>query len=412
MQYGCIGEHLRHSFSKEIHGLLTDHLYELKEIPVGQLDAFMTARNFKAINVTIPYKQAVLPYLAQIEPNAAQIGAVNTIVNRDGSLCGYNTDFGGMMGLIDHAGIELQGKKVLILGTGGTSNTAMAVARHLGAASVYKVSRSEKPGVLTYDTVKKEHLDAQILINTTPCGMFPNLGEMAIDPALFPGLCGVVDVVYNPLRSALVCKARSLGIPAVGGLYMLVKQAVLASQYFLDTAYPEGTAEKIYQALRVQKENIVLTGMPGCGKTTIGQLLAEKMGRVFADTDALIEEKTGQSPAWIITMQGEAAFREMETAVIRELSAKTGLVIATGGGAVLRSENVAALRQNGRIFFLDRPVEQLLPTEDRPLSSTKESLQKRFAQRYDTYVSTADAVIPNNGAMGAAVQLLERSFSL
>jgi len=233
MQYGCIGEHLRHSFSKEIHGLLTDHLYELKEIPVGQLDAFMTARNFKAINVTIPYKQAVLPYLAQIEPNAAQIGAVNTIVNRDGSLCGYNTDFGGMMGLIDHAGIELQGKKVLILGTGGTSNTAMAVARHLGAASVYKVSRSEKPGVLTYDTVKKEHLDAQILINTTPCGMFPNLGEMAIDPALFPGLCGVVDVVYNPLRSALVCKARSLGIPAVGGLLttLVIKIAVGAAVY-------------------------------------------------------------------------------------------------------------------------------------------------------------------------------------
>ena len=412
MQYGCIGAKLSHSYSRDIHAQLADYLYELTELTPQQLNTFLTERDFRAVNVTMPYKQTVIPYLAEIEPNAAQIGAVNTIVNQSGVLYGYNTDFGGMIGLIGHAGIHLQGKKVLILGTGGTSNTAFAVAKHLGAAEIYKVSRREKSGTLTYDAVKKEHLDAQILINTTPCGMFPNLGEMAIDPVLFPRLCGVVDAVYNPLRSALVCKAQSLGVPAAGGLYMLVEQAVLASQHFLATTYPVETTERIYKALRIQKENIVLTGMPGCGKTTVGQLLAEKMGRRFIDTDTLVEEKTGLSPAQIIAKQGEAAFRELESAVVRELSAKTGLVIATGGGAVLRQENVAALKQNGRIFFLDRPVEQLLPTDDRPLSSTKESLQKRFAERYDIYISTADAVIPNTGSIDNTLQLLERSFFL
>lgn len=410
MQYGCIGEHLTHSFSKDIHGLLTDYLYELTEIPMGQLDAFMEKRDFKAINVTIPYKQDVIPHLKEIDPVAAQIGAVNTVVNRDGELHGYNTDFGGMADMIRYAGIRLQGKKVLILGTGGTSNTAYAVAKHLGAKEIYKVSRSEKPGVVTYDQVLRTHPDAQILINTTPRGMFSREGGMALDPASFSQLEGVVDVVYNPLRTEFVQQGLKLGVPATGGLYMLVRQAVLASEIFLGKAYPEGTTEKVYKTILSSKENIVLTGMPGSGKSTVGRLLAEKLSRPFVDVDVRITETAGKTPAQIITEQGERAFRDIEADVIRSLSAENGCVIATGGGAVLRQENIDNLKQNGKIFFLDRPVEQLLPTDDRPLSSTKEAILQRHRERYPIYTTTADVVIPNAASAEAAAELVERSF--
>ncbi len=410
MQYGCIGEHLNHSFSKEIHGLLQDYLYELKEIPLGALDAFMTEHNFKAINVTIPYKQDVIPFLKEVEETAAAIGAVNTVVNRGGQLFGYNTDFGGMADLIRRTHIDLNGKKVLILGTGGTSKTAMAVAQHMGAASVFKVSRSAKSGILTYETVVQEHLDAEVLINTTPRGMFSRQGGMAIDPTLFPNLSGVIDAVYNPLRTQFVLKARSMGVPAAGGLYMLVRQAVLASEIFLDTKYPDTITEEVYRKIKAGKENIVLTGMPGSGKTTVGKLLAAELGRPYWDTDALIEEKTGMAPGQIISTRGEPAFRTLETEVIRELSSQNGCVIATGGGAVLREENVDLLRMNGKLFFLDRPVEQLIPTADRPLSSTKEAIVKRYNERYPIYTATADAVIENTSTPDAAAQLVKRSF--
>lgn len=410
MQYGCIGEHLTHSFSKEIHAQIAPYQYELKEIPMGQLDAFMEARDFKAINVTIPYKQDVIPHLKEVGRTAKLIGAVNTIVNKNGELYGYNTDFGGMSALIRKAGIRLEGKKVLILGTGGTSKTAEAVALDMGAASVYKVSRSEGKGVLTYDQVKRDHLDAQILINTTPRGMYSRESGMPIDPEMFPQLSGVVDAIYNPLRTELVRKARSLGIPAAGGLYMLVSQAVLASEIFLDTKYPQELTERVYNMIKSGKENIVLTGMPGCGKTTVGKLLAQKLGRTYLDSDAYITQKTGITPAQIILEQGEPAFRDLESAVIAEIAQNNCAVIATGGGVVLRPENVDALRMNGKIFFLDRPLEQLLPTEDRPLSATKEAITRRYRERYQIYLSTADQVIPNETTPEAAAELLERSF--
>lgn len=410
MQYGCIGEHLIHSFSKEIHAQLQDYLYELKEIPMGALDAFMTQRDFKAINVTIPYKQDVIPYLKEVEPMACAIGAVNTVVNRDGELYGYNTDFGGMLDLIKRTGIDLKGKKVLILGTGGTSKTAMAVAKHMGADPIWKVSRTEKPGVLTYEQVLAEHLDAQVLINTTPRGMFSRQSGAAIDPTRFPKLCGAIDAVYNPLRTEFILKARSMGVPAAGGLYMLVRQAVLASEIFLGIRYPDAITEKVYRKIKASKENVVLTGMPGSGKSTVGKLLAEELGRPYLDTDALIEEKTGMTPAEIIRIQGEQAFRDIETEVIRTVSSETGSIIATGGGAILRKENVELLRMNGKICFLDRPLEQLIPTDDRPLSSTKEAITQRYHERYSTYTATADAVIANSGTPEEAVQLVKKEF--
>jgi shikimate dehydrogenase len=256
----------------------------------------------------------------------------------------------------------------------------------------------------------KGHLDAQVLINTTPRGMFSREGGMSIDPTQFPQLCGAIDAVYNPLRTEFVLKARSTGAPAAGGLYMLVRQAVLASEIFLDRKYPEAITEEIYRDIKRNKENIVLTGMPGSGKTTVGKLLAEALGRPYLDTDALIEEKTGMTPGQIITTQGEAAFRDLETQVIREAAFQTGSVIATGGGAVLRRENVELMQMNGKIFFLDRPVAQLIPTEDRPLSSTKDAILKRYKERYPIYVKTADAVVNNDGTPDAAVQQVKRSF--
>ena len=409
MQYGCIGEHLTHSFSKIIHGELASYDYELCEIPMGELDMFMTAREFKAINVTMPYKQDVIPHLKEVEATAAAIGAVNTVVNRDGQLYGYNTDFGGMVALIRRIGIEMTGKKVLILGSGGTSHTAMAVARHLGAGEVYRVSRTGKGDALTYEEVKNAHLDAQVLINTTPRGMFSRETGMAIDPALFPHLAGAVDAVYNPLRSEFILAARKKGAQAAGGLYMLVAQAVLASEIFLGEPYPEGTIERIYRKIKSGKENVVLTGMPGSGKTTVGKLLAEKLGRPYFDVDECITEKTGRTPAELIATEGEAAFRDIESEVIRGLAMETGAVIATGGGAVLREENVDALRMNGKLFFLDRPVELLCPTADRPLSSTKEAVLERYNERYARYVATADVVIANEGTPQQASALVERN---
>ena len=410
MEYGCIGEHLTHSFSKEIHAKLQDYLYELKEIPMGKLDAFMTERNFKAINVTIPYKQDVIPFLKEMEETASLIGAVNTVVNCGGELYGYNTDFGGMADLIKRVGIDLKGKKVLIFGTGGTSKTAKAVAEHMGAASVWKVSRSAKPGVLTYEEVREKHLDAQVLINTTPKGMFSRESGMPMDPGLFPQLQGVVDAVYNPLRTEFVLKAQQIGVPAAGGLYMLVRQAVLASEIFLDTRYPDTTTEEIYKKIKASKQNIVLTGMPGSGKTTVGKRLAESLNRPYVDTDTLIAEKTGMTPAQIILEKGEPAFREIESEVIYEVAQRNGCIIATGGGAVLNPENIQHLRSNGKLFFLDRPMEQLIPTSDRPLSSTKEAILKRYNERYTTYVSTADVIVENKGTPEAAAQRVEVEF--
>ena len=407
MQFGCIGEHLNHSFSKEIHALLQDYPYELREIPAGGLDAFMTRRDFQAINVTIPYKQAVLPFLDRVDGSAAAIGAVNTVVNRSGRLYGYNTDFGGMADLIRRADIDLSGKKVLILGTGGTSNTAMAVAKHMGAACIWKVSRSPGAGVLTYEEALQAHRDAQVLINTTPRGMFSREAGMPVDPALFPRLCGVIDAVYNPLRTEFILKARSLGIPAAGGLYMLVRQAVLASEIFLGESYPEGTTEAVYRKVKADKENTVLIGMPGSGKTTVGKLLAKATGKPFIDTDALIEEKQGMSPAQIITARGEAVFRDMESEVIREISPLTGCIIATGGGAILRAENVGLLRRNGGLVFLDRPVSQLVPTDDRPLAATKEAILTRYSERYPLYTAAADKVIAAGAPEDTVKELLK-----
>lgn len=393
MNYGCIGEHLPHSFSKDIHEKIESYDYVLREVSPEELQVFMEKHDFRAINVTIPYKQAVIPYLHSVSDAAKTIGAVNTIVNRDGLLYGYNTDFGGMKALLERLELDLNGKKVLILGTGGTSKTAKALAHSLGAREIYRVSRTKNESSLSYEEAYSLHTDADAIINTTPCGMFPNTDSSPLDLTKFTKPEGVVDAVYNPLRTQLLLQARALGIKAEGGLYMLVAQAVLAAEIFTGKAYGSELIDRIYGEILADKENIVLIGMPGSGKTTLGKLLAERLGRAFADTDELIVQKAGMQISDIFALHGQDYFRDLETQVIRELSKSSGMVIATGGGSVLRAENVDSLRMNGRLYFLDRPVGELIATADRPLSDTEEKLNALYAERRPIYRAAADETV-------------------
>lgn len=407
MEYGLIAERLGHSFSKEIHARLAGYDYELKELKTAQeLDAFMRKKDFKAINVTIPYKGDVIPYLDEIDHVAKEIGAVNTIVNKDGRLLGYNTDFAGMKAMCENSGIVVKDKKVLVLGSGGTSKTSLAVAKAMGAKEIYQVSRRKSEVAIDYDEAYALHSDAEIIINTTPCGMYPEICGSAIDVTKFKNLEGAVDAVYNPLKTDFYLSAEARGAKAVCGLYMLVAQAVFACETFIDTKFQEGTIQRVYKEILISKQNIVLIGMPASGKTTLGKYLAEKTGRPFYDTDDLIEEKTGKHPSVIIREQGEAAFRDIESQVVKEVSAKSGSVIATGGGAILREENRNNLRKNGVIWFIDRPLEKLITTSDRPLSSDREALAKRYSERYPIYTATADFVLKDiDGAKQAAEQI-------
>ena len=397
LTYGCIGEHLPHSFSKEIHGQIGGYAYELKELTPEELPAFMAARSFRGINVTIPYKQAVIPYLDEMDETARAIGAVNTVVNRDGKLYGFNTDLDGLIRLIRRIGLEPAGKKVLIPGTGGTSRTAAFAAEMLGAREIRKLSRTGREGSLTYAETLRNHTDAQIILNTTPCGMFPepDTQPLPLDP--FRNLEGVADVIYNPLRSRLVLDARSRGIPAEGGLYMLVAQAVRASEHFLSTAYPDDLTDRVYERILRQKENIVLIGMPGSGKSAVGRVLAEQTGRPLIDTDRLITDRAGKTIPEIFREDGETAFRDLESAVIRDVSKQGGQILSTGGGAVLRPENVTALRQNGRLFWLNRDPDALIPTGDRPLADTADKMKQLWLEREPVYRAAADEIIPVTG---------------
>ncbi len=387
MKYGLIGEKLGHSFSKIIHEKIADYTYELCEISKENLDSFMRARDFQSINVTIPYKEAVIPYLDSIDPFAEKIGAVNTIVKRDGKLYGYNTDFLGMKLMIERNGFDFSGKKVLILGSGGTAKTSKAVADFLGAREIITVSRS---GEVNYENVVTLHPDAEFIINTTPCGMYPNNETYALDPAEFPVLKGIIDAVYNPLKTTLVQKGESLGIKGVTGLYMLVAQAVIAYEKFtgesIDTVK---VSDEVYNDILRAKQNIVLIGMPGSGKSTVGRLLSESLGRDLVDTDDVITNKHGVISD-IFATYGESCFRDIESQAVKETAKQSGIIIATGGGAILREENVRALKQNGVIFFLNRSLDDIMPTSDRPLSSDREALEKRFNERYNKYKSACD----------------------
>ena len=394
MKCGCIGKKLTHSFSKEIHAMLADYSYELMELTEEQIPAFFAHKDFDAINVTIPYKQTVIPYLDCVSDVARKIGAVNTIVNRNGRLLGYNTDYYGMKALLEKAGICVNGKKVLILGTGGTSKTARVLTQDLGAADILLVSRRTSENTVTYAEAVQLHADAQVIINTTPCGMYPDCDAAPIDLAAFPALEGVIDAVYNPLCTNLILQARSRGVKAEGGLYMLVMQAVVAVEKFLDKAVDKAEADRVFAQILAAKENIVLIGMPGSGKSTVGRLL-NVPGFELIDTDAEIEKRCGCSIRQLIEEKGEKYFRDLESAVISDVSSAGQRIIATGGGAVLREENVRCLRRNGKLYFINADLGRLRATGDRPLANTEEKIKNLFAQRSPVYHAAADVIVPD-----------------
>ena len=393
MTYGLIAEKVGHSFSAEIHKSLFGYDYELLALKKDEFANFLNERKFKAINVTIPYKEAVIPYLDFVDETAMSIGAVNTIVNVDGKLFGYNTDANGLDFLIRNNNVQIKDKKVLVLGNGGTSKTAEYVAKKLGANSVLKVSRKKIDGCITYQEAIDRYNDFEVIINTTPCGMFPENGASAIEIDHFEKLESVVDVVYNPLRTKLVCDALQRGLNAVGGLLMLVAQAAFAGEKFVNKTVSDEQIVAVYKALYNKKQNVVLVGMPGCGKTATGKLVAEKLGLEFLDTDDEIYKLTGKYPHEIIENSGESEFRDVESQVVKAVSKLQGKVISTGGGVIIRKGNVLNLRENGRIYFLDRPIEDLQIGENRPLSSNFEDLKKRYDERYSLYISAADKKI-------------------
>ena len=393
MQCGLLGRKLGHSYSPQIHSHLASYEYTLFEKEPEELEAFLKNGSFTGLNVTIPYKKDVIPFLDELSPTAKRLGAVNTIVRReDGSLIGHNTDYFGFRSMVGRSGLTVAGKKVLVLGSGGASNTAVAVLEEMGA-QVVVISRS---GENNYDNL---HLnaDAAVIVNTTPVGMYPKTGVSPISLERFPKLEGVLDVVYNPARTQLLLDAESRGLIAMNGLWMLVAQAKESAEWFAGMQIPDGKIAQIHGLLRAQMENTVLIGMPGCGKTTVGQALATMQGKRFVDADAVLEERVGRKITDIIPQDGEEAFRQMETDTLAELGKQSGLVIATGGGCVTRERNYPLLHQNGTILWLTRDLNKL-PTHGRPLSQTGK-LQQMYAVREPMYRRFADAVISNDAAV-------------
>ena len=401
LKCGLLGEKLGHSYSPQIHSMLADYEYKLFEKSPEELEDFLKSGEFDGLNVTIPYKKSVMPYCAELSPTAAQIGSVNTIVRRsDGSLYGDNTDAFGFENLIVHNGIEVKGKKALVLGTGGASVTAQAVLKNLGASEVVVISRR---GEDNYENIAK-HADAEIIANTTPVGMYPNNGKAAVDLTQFPKLSGVLDVVYNPARTALLLQAEKLCIPCAGGLYMLVSQAKRSCELFTGNSIPDSEIDRIERVLSHQMQNIVIIGMPGSGKTAVSTMLAERLGRKIFDTDTIVSEKAGVTIPEIFAAQGEAGFRKLETEATAEVGKLSGNIISTGGGVVTVADNYELLHQNGVIVWIERDTNKLA-RDGRPISLSSD-LNELYAARLPLYERFADIKADNNGDINDTVNAI------
>lgn len=402
MKCGLLGGKLGHSYSPQIHSQLGDYSYELFEKKPEELEDFLKYGDFRGLNVTIPYKKDVIPYLDELSPRAKRIGAVNTIVRReDGSLIGHNTDYFGFEMMVRASGLSIAGKKVLVLGSGGASMPVVAALTEQGA-NVIVISRS---GENNYNNLHL-HRDASVIVNTTPVGMYPNVGKSPLDLEQFPKLEGVLDIIFNPARTQLLLDAEEKGLVAMNGLLMLVAQAKESAEWFTGKAIPDDVISAIHASLRRQMENIVLIGMPGSGKSTVGMILAEKLGKKFVDADTYLTQKAGRSIPDIFASGGEAGFRALETETLAELGKQSGLVIATGGGCVTQERNYPLIHQNGTIFCLDRDLNKL-PTDGRPLSQANK-LQDMYRVRKPLYEAFADFRIDNNGnAESTATRIME-----
>lgn len=391
MKSGLLGRKLGHSYSPQIHEYLGSYSYDLFEREPNEIEDFLRNGDFTGINVTIPYKKDVIPFLDELSPTAVKMGSVNTVVRRkDGSLFGHNTDYFGFTSMVHRSGIQVAGKKVLVLGSGGTSNTAVKALEDLGA-QVIIVSRS---GENNYDNLHV-HQDATVIVNTTPVGMYPNTGVSPVDLSCFPTLEGVLDVIYNPAKTQLLLDAEKLGLPHENGLWMLVAQAKEAAEYFGGSPLPDSIIEIVYNKMSAKMKNIILVGMPGSGKSTIAALLAEQLGRSIIDADQKVIELAGKSIPDIFAEDGEVIFRQWETQALSDLGKKSQLIIATGGGCVTQQRNYPLLHQNGMIFWLQRELD-LLPTDGRPLSQIQK-LSDMYAMRKPMYEAFSDYQIDNNG---------------
>ena len=400
MRYGLIGNPLGHSWSPKIHALLGDYEYGLYPLEKEELASFLGQKDLGGLNVTLPYKKEVLPFCSGLSDAAQKIGCVNVLRFTPEGIFGDNTDCDGFLYMVRRSGIAFEGRKVLVLGSGGASLTARYCSSLLGAGQIVTISRK---GPDDYDHLDR-HRDAQIIINTTPLGMYPDNESQALSLAEFPKLEGVLDVVYNPLRTAIIQQAQEMGILCSAGLPMLVAQAVAASERFMGNRIPDEKTEQVLSAIRSDIENIVLIGMPGCGKSTIGLELEKMTGRKLVDLDNMIEEENGCSIPEIITTKGEEFFRDLETEAVCRWAKQSGLIIACGGGTPLRERNRRLLRQNGMVFWLQREL-SLLPTEGRPLSVDLEKLE---SMRRPVYEAASDAQIDNNGpAQETAKRILE-----
>lgn len=399
--FGLLGEKLGHSFSPMLHKAFGGYDYELIEKYPDELEDFLKNGDFKGINVTIPYKKAVIPYCGMLSQCAATVGSVNTIVRRNGTLCGDNTDYYGFFALVQKSAIDVRGKKALILGNGGVSPTIAFALKTLGAREIIVVSRK---GENNYVNLSR-HYDAEIVVNATPVGMYPNNGERLVDLSSFPKLCGVLDVVYNPLRTQLVMDAEKLGIPSIGGLYMLVAQAAKAAEIFRDSEISDADIDRVYKDTLNEVRNVVLIGMPGCGKSSCANELCKLIGKEVIDVDAEIEKTIGCTIPEFFAAHGEAEFRRVETEVLRESCKKSGKIIATGGGVVTRTENYSLLHQNGKVIWLQREIAEL-PSHGRPLS-IKNSPAKLAEERLPLYEKWCDAAVRGVSPADAAKKVLE-----
>ena len=407
MRFGLIGENLSHSYSERIHRMLGDYQYDIISLPPQELGRFFAVGDYDGCNVTIPYKKTVMQYCDELDDNARRIGSVNTVVRGSGgSLTGYNTDYFGFSYMCRRAGVSFEDKKVLILGSGGTSLTCAAVALDEGCREIITVSRS---GPVNYDNISS-HADSEIIINTAPVGMFPNNGRSLIGLPDFPRCSGVLDVIYNPLKTRLILEAEMLGIPCAGGLPMLVAQAKRASELFTGTEIDDSIIEKILGQLYKEISNIVLIGMPGCGKTKIGQMIASNTGRDFYDTDVIIVKKASMTIPEIFRSKGENHFRDLESEVVADIGKLSGKVISVGGGAVLREENRKNLRQNGVVVFISRDLEKL-ETEGRPLSTNPDTLRNMYRQRLPVYLSCSDFIVSNDASVDSAAITIMEEFN-
>ncbi|MBE6757755.1 MAG: AAA family ATPase [Ruminococcaceae bacterium] len=395
MLYGLLGKTLAHSFSPPIHAQLADYDYQLFEMEEEALAAFVRRPDIGGLNVTIPYKQAVIPLCDALSPVATRIGSVNTLVYDDNRrITGHNTDYEGLCRLLNYAGIDPRGKKAAVLGNGGVCRTVRVVLEDMGARAVTVVSRTASDGVVTYADIDA-YADAELVINTTPVGMYPHCPDAVLSLSRFPRCEGFVDMIYNPLRTAMMLEAEARGIPCCNGLPMLVAQAKAAAQMFTETTVSDDKIEHILRDLTAALSNVVLVGMPGCGKTAVGQALAKQTGRRFVDLDEEVVRATGRSIPALFNEGGETLFREWESRIIAEQGKLGGAVIATGGGAVLAEQNFAPLAQNGRIVWLTRPLEKLA-TAGRPLSTDRGALAAMYEARLPRYQRFAEITVSND----------------